>query len=78
MQQSNCCSHIIIAVVIVVIIIMFTDRDYVVTSKETGSVSHALLPPSGEIILELLRYIWSLWEDPVDVSYNCNSHVIVT
>lgn len=56
---------------------MFTDRDYVVTSKETGSVSHALLPPSGEIILELLRYIWSLWEDPVDVSYNCNSHVIV-
>lgn len=28
------------------------------------------LAPSGSIMQALLQYVWSLWEDPIDVSMN--------
>ncbi len=31
-------------------------------------VTHALTP-SGPMMRRLLQYVWSLWEDPVDVGH---------
>ena len=36
-------------------------------ADKASVVSDSLLP-SGEIVQTLLQYVWSLWEDPVDVS----------
>ena len=33
---------------------------------EGGGVYEALLP-SGHVISSVLQYVWTLWEDPVDV-----------
>lgn len=42
-------------------------RDSVLGCDAVADLIQALAP-SGEILLKLLQYIWSLWEDPIDVS----------
>lgn len=39
-----------------------------VCGTEAGSPLSLSLAPSGPIMQTLLQYIWSLWEDPIDVS----------
>jgi len=42
-------------------------RDCVKDVSPTSPLYESLLP-SGGIMQSLLQYVWSLWEDPVDVS----------
>lgn len=42
-------------------------RDCVKDMSPTSPLYESMLP-SGGIMQSLLQYVWSLWEDPVDVS----------
>ena len=42
-------------------------RDCVKGVSSDTQLYQSLLP-TGEIMQTLLQYVWSLWEDPVDVS----------
>ena len=42
-------------------------RDCVQGVSEESPVSRFLLP-SGDVVQTVLQYIWSLWEDPIDVN----------
>ena len=35
---------------------------------EEGDCVYKALLPSGHVIRTVLKYVWALWEDPVDVS----------
>ncbi len=43
-------------------------RDCVLAGGEEVSLLSDALAPSGQVVQRLLQYVWSLWEDPIDVS----------
>ena len=45
----------------------FLHRDCVLLGKASAELSD-VLAPSGAVVQRLLQYVWSLWEDPIDVS----------
>ena len=42
-------------------------REYLVKGGGSPQVTEAL-SPGGKVLVTLLNYVWSLWEDPLDVS----------
>jgi len=44
-----------------------TCREYLVKNGSSPRVNKAL-SPGGKVLMTLLNYVWSLWEDPLDVS----------